>query len=273
MATTDALEKSIEGSRPVELYTFVQGSDQFFYTSAEGTVSFLGTDYLPLSIKRGNPVQSREQKSTQLVLTAPAVSDIATPFIPVQPSVEMTVSIQRIQPDETPSLSTSILMFEGFVSSVAFKDEIAEFRCIPFNELFTREIPRFQYQGLCNHVLYDTRCKVNKALFQHSGAVLSVDGNQIQISGLPTTNLPFIGGYIEIPGVGQPRLVLDQVGDVVTILIPFTQDVVGVTIDAFQGCDHTATVCAQKFNNILNYGGFPFVPTVNPFQQTQITKE
>jgi len=272
MATLSELEKSIESSRPVELYTFTIGAQNFLFTSAEGIVTFGGTDYAPLPVKRSNPTQSKEQRSTALRITLPSDSDPARPYIAVQPSEQMTVIIQRIQPDAVPG-GTSIIMFDGFVSSVSFEDETAELRCIPFNELFTREIPRFQYQGLCNHVLYDARCKVVAGSFKHSGTVLGVVGTKIQIQGLPTAGLPFIGGYVEIPGGSEQRLILDQTGIEVTILYPFLQDVSGGTLDAFQGCDHTATTCAQKFNNILNHGGHPFVPTINPFNQTQITKE
>ncbi len=36
---------------------------------------------------------------------------------------------------------------------------------------------------------------------------------------------------------------------------------VGDTFDAFVGCDkHVLTGCRDKFNNVFNYGGFPFVP-------------
>jgi uncharacterized phage protein (TIGR02218 family) len=272
MATLDTIEKSIESSRPVELYTFIQGTRIFLQTSAESTVTFNGSDYEPLGgLKRSGTTESREQKTTAVSVTLPTDSDIARPFISIQPSEEMTVEIQRVQPDSVPV--TSIIVFEGYVSSVAFKDEIATFRCIPFNELFGRQIPRFQYQGLCNHVLYDARCKIAAGAFKSSGTVLGVNGREIQIQNLPTAGLPFIGGFLRIPGTNEQRLILDQVSTTVTVLMSFAVDISGGTIDAFQGCDHTAETCARKFDNIINYGGFPFVPIINPFEQTQITKE
>jgi len=272
MATLDEIERSIEGSRPVELYTFTLGPDVFRYTSAEGTVTFAGTDYPSLPLKRTSSTQAKEQKSTAVRITLPATSDPAQPFIAIQPSARMTVSVIRVQPDAVPA-TASIVMFDGFVSSIAFENDKAEMRCIPFNELFTRQIPRFQYQGLCNHVLYDSRCKIVSAGFKHTGTVLSVVGNEVTIQGLPSAGNPFIGGYLEIPGASEQRLILDQVGTTVTVLFPFKQVISGGSMDAFQGCDHTAETCAQKFGNILNYGGFPFVPVINPFNQTQLTKE
>jgi len=31
------------------------------------------------------------------------------------------------------------------------------------------------------------------------------------------------------------------------------------------GCDHSVSTCAARFDNLANYGGFPFIPTKNPF--------
>jgi len=272
MATFDELEQSVELSRPVEVYDFVIGSDQYRYTSAEGTVTASGVDYTPVPLKRGNPVQSREQKTTALTITLPSDDAAVTPFIAIQPSSRMLITIRRVQLDSVPAVT--IVVFEGYVASIAFRGETAELRCIPFNELFTREMPRFQYQGLCNHVLYDGGCTLAAGgAFKHSGSVLGVTGRDVNVQSLPTSGDPFVGGYLEIPGGSEQRLIVAQSGTIVTLLMTFRANISGGTIDAFFGCDHTPETCSQKFSNIINYGGFPFVPTVNPFEQVQITKE
>jgi len=274
MSTLDQLEVSVETSRPVELYTFTMGASTWKFTSAEGDVTFNSITYSPIAIKRGSTTQSKEQKSTVLTISLPTLEEVVAQFISIQPSDTLNVTIQRIQPDAVPA-TTSIMMFQGYVSSVSFKDELAEMRCIPFNELFSRQVPRFQYQGLCNHVLYDSRCKASEGSFKHSGTALTVSGGGtvIEVQALPTSGTPFVGGYLQIPGGSEERLIIAQTSIAVTILYPFKANVAGGTVDAFQGCDHTAVTCAQKFSNILNYGGFPFVPTINPFSKSQLMKE
>ena len=42
--------------------------------------------------------------------------------------------------------------------------------------------------------------------------------------------------------------------------------VVGQDVDVFAGCDHTVDTCDQKFDNVINYGGWPYVPSKNPFE-------
>ena len=40
---------------------------------------------------------------------------------------------------------------------------------------------------------------------------------------------------------------------------------VGDTIYLYPGCDRTLATCTAKFGNSANFGGFPFIPTKNPF--------
>jgi uncharacterized phage protein (TIGR02218 family) len=273
MSTLSELEVSIEASRPIELYEFQLSGTTYRRTSSEGTVTFNGVDYAPLAIKRTSYQEAKEQRSTAVTVTIPTSDEIAANFIAVQPSYIMNVTIYRIQPNSVP-VNASLIMFDGYVSSVAFKNEICEMRCIPNNELFNREMPRFSYQGLCNHILYDSGCGVSEGSYQHSGKVLGVTDNVLlTIQSLPTTGSPFIGGYVSLPDGSEKRLIIDQSGTQVRILYPFKQTVSGGTVYAYQGCDHSVQTCAQKFNNVLNYGGFPFVPSINPFNKQQLTKE
>jgi uncharacterized phage protein (TIGR02218 family) len=236
-------------------------------------VTFNGTDYSPLPIKRTAWQESRENKSNTITITLPTDDEISANFLGIQPSALMDVQVLRIQAQAVPA-TASLIMFEGYVASAAFKDQICEFKCVPHNEVFFRTMPRFNYQGLCNHVLYDSRCGVLAGSYKYSGKVLGVTNEvDISIQALPTTGTPFVGGYLQIPDGSEQRLIISQTGTTVKILYPFKQSISGTTVDVYQGCDHTAETCAQKFGNILNYGGFPFVPSVNPFNKQQLTKE
>ena len=39
----------------------------------------------------------------------------------------------------------------------------------------------------------------------------------------------------------------------------------GQKVRLYPGCQHTLTICATRFNNLENYGGYPFIPLDNPF--------
>ena len=40
---------------------------------------------------------------------------------------------------------------------------------------------------------------------------------------------------------------------------------IGDAIYLYPGCDRTLNTCHAKFGNSANFGGFPFIPTKNPF--------
>lgn len=45
---------------------------------------------------------------------------------------------------------------------------------------------------------------------------------------------------------------------------------IGSVVLAYAGCDKSNSTCATKFNNIVNFGGFPYIPNTNPFVGTII---
>lgn len=54
--------------------------------------------------------------------------------------------------------------------------------------------------------------------------------------------------------------------DTVSVHIPFRVATVGSSINVYAGCPHSIDFCNRKFLNAVNFGGFPQVPTNNPFQ-------
>jgi len=187
----------------------------------------------------------------------------------------MDLVVSRIHDMMSPA--SQILMFRGFVTAAAFDDEICTLSLKPFNELFQREMPRQTYQGLCNHVHYDGRCKIveSSAPNRFTGIVISQtnNGEVINIAGLgavadnKSPGQAFKGGFVRLLDSSDFRMVLDQQGDDLTLLLPFRNSVLGTDVVVQRGCDRSLTTCREKFDNVINYGGFPHVPTVNPFGQ------
>jgi hypothetical protein len=284
------LENSRERSRPADLYRFDYGSEVFRFTSSEDAIEFSGATYEPLQIRRGSPtLNPREQRSQKMQLSAPAAIRPFSDFTAVQPARKLQCNITRIQLDESqlgfgspegsplyPSPANPIrphvgfVIFEGYITSIAFEGQTCKIDMNPDSEQFNREVPRYKYQSLCNHVLYDAECAVDKNLFKQSGLVNSVSGNQISVGGFTGTS--FTGGYVQNLAGTDYRMIIEHSGDVFTLLLPFSENPLGTTLTAFQGCAHDVTTCLNKFNNVDNFGGFPFVPTKNPFEQNAFAK-
>lgn len=71
---------------------------------------------------------------------------------------------------------------------------------------------------------------------------------------------------------------MDNINNLVTLPQSFIDLKVGDAVTLLHGCDHARLGdCKNKFNNVVNYGGMDFIPTVNPFtdlaakNQAQIT--
>lgn len=275
--TYDAFADTIEDSRPVEVYRFVQGGVVFDFTSAEDEVIVDGVTYEPETISRGRIAQSPTDRNNTLQVTVPSSNAFVSRFKASVPASRASVTIKRVQRGDFPG-PESITIYEGFVASVAFENELSEavIACKPVESASSRAIPRFSYQSLCNNVLFDDNCKVDDtdSRWRLTAVVSAQSGATITVPGAGAFGADWwVGGFVEIDGGDDLRLVVAQSGNDLTLLLPFPASAVGRTVTAFAGCDHTIETCDTKFDtpedtdsNVINYGGFAFVPTRNPYQ-------
>jgi uncharacterized phage protein (TIGR02218 family) len=271
MTYTAKEQSEIEGS-PVELYEFKLAGQVFRSTSQSEPVTFDGFVYLPAPIKRNNPKLSKERSGVQLLVTVPTSADVAQEYIDIVPTAKMSLTIFRQHRTDTPTPQT-ITFWKGFITNVSYKDEIAEMTCEPIQSLFAREIPRQVYSGLCNHVLFDTGCRVSRVSFSDVVEVtaISTSGDVLTLDSLstarPADTTFYDGGFVERAN-GDKRLILEYTfaTDEVRILLPFDGLAVGEDVTARAGCAHDITTCRDKFNIVPNFGGFPWSPNTNPFE-------
>ena len=263
-----AEETSIEGGAPVELYEFVVGGDLFFFTTGEDEITIASTTYTPTSIRRSEILVGPEQRTDIVSVEVPAENPFAKKYVDIVPGSKASLTIKRVHRFDT--TDETIVMFKGVVRSVAFTREgtQAQIAVIPLTGGMSRSMPRFHYSSLCNHVLYDSRCKVIENDFRFQGTVSVISGNDITVPGVGASVAnPATAGFVRVGNVDF-RLVLSQATDVLTLLLPFPSSLVsvGTAVDVFAGCDHTIQVCKSQFNIVVNFGGYAFVPLRNPFE-------
>lgn len=275
----DTFESSVEASRPVELYRIVQGGSTWEITDADREVTVASLTYLPESVERAQIEQGPEDEKAVLNVTLRADHPFARRFAPSTPGSLATITIQRYQYGDgaTPEVIT---IYEGRVSSVSFEEDetVAVLACIPEQAATSRPIPRFTYQNLCNHVLYDGGCKVDEtdSRFRLTALVTAFDPatNTATVAGAGAFGADWwVGGFMEINGGDDVRMILSQTGNDLQLLLPFPTPIVGSSVTILAGCDHTIETCDDKFDtpedpqsNVINYGAFAFVPLKNPYQ-------
>lgn len=268
-------EESVDASQPVEVIRFVLGGLEFNFTSGEDDITVDGVDYSATAIRRGKIVQTSEERADTLQITVPNDNTFASLYVDIVPSAVAVVEVRRVQ--RLDGALESVLLFSGEVSSVKFTQDatIATITCEPLESGGRRLIPRYTFRAMCNHILYDERCKVDSTdpSFRHSGTVTSITGNSIEVSGASGFADGFFdGGYVEVSSGNDVRLIISHVGNTLQMLLPFAEDRLNAAVVVLAGCDHTPNDCNGKFftsedltSNLINYGGFPFVPTRNIF--------
>jgi uncharacterized phage protein (TIGR02218 family) len=205
------------------------------------------------------------------VVTVAGDNSVATQFIDSVPGTAATLKIERIQRPDGPGFEV-VTIFNGKIASVAFQKSgrEAKIKVVPLVSAQSKPVPNHTYQSLCNHVLYDDLCQVDDtdpSFRLSTAAVTAVSGNTITVTGADAHGDGYYtGGFVEAAGAVDRRLILDQTGTVLTLLLPFTSSPLSTNVTVFAGCDHSIATCKSKFNIVINFGGFAWVPSKNVFE-------
>jgi uncharacterized phage protein (TIGR02218 family) len=259
-------ENSQQDGRPVELYEFSLGATVWRYNDQEGSYTYSGQPYVYRNIKRGRPASAVQEKRHELLVELPSDDPVASRFIGIVPAEPMLLTITRLHRDDPDQEGLIIWKARVLGASYSESGALAKLRTVTYESAFSRPIPRYKFQGQCNHVLYDARCAVDKDLHKFEGTVSGVVGTTITVPGLEAAEGSgwAVPGYVEFGT--DFRIVIAPDGDDLTLLLNFENSVVGEDVIVYAGCDHWIKGdCLNKFNNTINHGGFPFVSTRNPF--------
>lgn len=271
--TYDAIETSAEGGSPVEVFEFVAGATTYYYTSAIDTQTLGAQVYTPVAgLQRGETLEGPDKRENDFSILLPTTNPVAQIFVGVLPGYRVGVTVKRFHRNDTPTPEV-VQVFDGYVQGASFSKadgKVCELTSRTVIASRGRMIPRRTFASSCGHVLYDeSTCQVDDtdpAFRASSLSVVSQVGAILTVSSGLSGTYPdafMQGGYVEVIGAADFRLIIDHTGNVVTLQQPFS--VLPSTVNVYAGCAHTVAVCSSKFDNVLRYGGFPFVPTKNPY--------
>ncbi len=268
--TYSTYENSVQLGTPVELYEFTQGLSRWFYISGRNEVVRLGNTYTPSSISRDRLKQSTDVFKNGVRLSFPRTNEFASQFLGFPPEELTTVTILRGHWGD-PDAEYQVY-WKGRVIAAKVSGSQIDIECEPIYSSLRRPGLRAKFELTCRHVLYGRGCTLNRELFRLDGTVLSIIGGlNVQVSGSGAFPAGyFTGGLLEIPTTGSARFVVGHAGDVVTLTRPLPELTGSMAVALFPGCDHTKATCLAKFNNLDNFGGFPWIPKTNPFGGSSI---
>lgn len=132
------------------------------------------------------------------------------------------------------------------------------------------------YSPSCSAILGDSRCKKSLASFTWNATITQVTSRaKFKSTDLGGVAGYFTGGEVLFTSGGNHTLrmeIKEYIPGEVTLALPMPNNItVGDTITIKAGCDKTAATCKAKFNNLINFRGFPDIPGLDAMLQTSGT--
>lgn len=264
-----AIESSVQQGAPVELYQVFQGAKRWYYCTGEQPVTYQSIDYTPYPIRRDRIKQSTDVFKNSIRLTFPRDNDFASQFIGFAP--EDVTSITVLRGHYTDTAGEFITYWKGRVQSAKATDSQVELECEPIYTSIRRPGLRAKFEYGCRHALYGHGCGVGREAYKLEGLVLDlVGGLNVTVQGASLFPDGYFTGGILVSDDAASRFIVGHVGAVVTVSRPINSLAAGQNARLYPGCDHLRTTCESKFNNLDNFGGFPWIPSRNPFDGSSI---
>lgn len=237
-----------------ELYEFNRGGSAWYYTNGLDSITFGGHTYSPEIISYGRINITEEVYKSPITISISTSSAVVVDLVNTFNPYSCTLRIWR---DDS-------LWWAGRVVLHSIKSSNTELQCESIYSSVKRIGVRNKFERLCRYNLYSTDCGVDKSLYAVINAeVTVVSGRDLTIPGVAGTDATYKLGMILFGG--KYTTVLKRVSDVFTVT-----NQIGISngdhVTIYRGCNHTTDDCLNQFDNIINFGGFPFLPPSNIFE-------
>jgi len=261
-------ETSIDTAQPIELYEFTYGINKHRYCTAPDTIVYGGYEWLSSQISRQTILVGGNTRTTQLILNVPRDFYIAQQFKSSQPATHIYIKIYKLH--RTDTAQEAIIEWVGRVMSAKWGNSGATITCESVYASIERNARIRRYSITCPFQLYGEGCKVSMTNYGVDATLSSVSGITLVSDAFATKpNGWFIGGFVlwydVVNKLHFRRFITAHSGNQITIQQQINGLIAGEQIKAYAGCNKLITTCKDKFNNIENYGGFPWTPSKNPF--------
>jgi len=273
LAHLDALRAGDGRSLVADLYTFMLRTGTVLaYTNADVPITWNGYTYLSdgilvdgLRFKCTAGLDVDHQQITIAAREADTVSGV--PFLQaLRIGVFDGCEIRRERAFLTAWNNApvgAVILFRGRIGTI---DKIGRTEAeITVNSdlvLLDLDMPRNLYTPNCLHVLYDSGCGLDKEAFGADGTVGAGSGRTvINWSGSSEVYKQGTLSFTTGTSSGLTATIKDATSSSLTLGYPLPDaPALGDGFTVYQGCDHTQATCTTKFNNLLHFRGFPYVP-------------
>lgn len=274
-------ENSTDLSKPLFFYEFIYNDSPggaYRYVASQSRVIAGGRAWTPRAIVHTEiTTQGNLDKQTVTIKTGKDI-DLTPLFIVGPPSRVVKANIYRTHE----GMTDLQLEWTGRVLNGKWAGAEAEFACEPiFTSLVTNGLRR-KYQRGCPHTLYGRSCGASQLAHTERGVVTAVANSltvQVQMNGgeIGMTAENITGGIFRVTladGITEIRAITSAVAQgnrywTLGLISQVSNVAAGQSVSISMGCPHTFEACRDTFQNVVNFGGCPNIPTKNPFNANQ----
>lgn len=261
-----------------DLYTFtLAGGNVRRWTSASVPILCNGLLYnTGPTIKDGGTKQAVGLQVDTVEITVSADATTEMNGVPLIKFIQMRgldgslVMIERCFAASWPDMMTlgpvggSIIRHKGRLTDVKTTAAQATITVSSWLELLDVDMPADVYQASCGNTLYDNRCGIDRALYAAVGAIDGASSLTVLDTNLAAASGTYALGSISFnsgPNTGLRRTVKVQAGGIISLVAPLIEaPAIGDGFTIWPGCNLMKTTCGDKFNNLENFRGQPFIP-------------
>ncbi len=254
-------------SRPVELYHFQTGNNDFYFTSSDKSVTHNGIVWNPQTIARSNIRLSNDLKRSDLVLRIAQENPMRDYFFYRGVLREMTLTVYRLQVVE----DLSEVSFSGTIGIFDVKNELEiEVTFQQIGAIALKNSQRYTYSYKCNHDQYSEKCGLDLDLESSPVTVTEITTKYIKIVDNGEPDQFFQTGTIwyDKGSLREKRYITkdDNTTDVgfriLSLDLSFNNALLTDSFSAARGCRNNSDVC-KDIGNFENYLGFEWIPEDN----------
>ena len=262
-------ESSRSKAKPYYLYfiRYGAGANEFYaFTNNEFPVINNGVTYVVRQITHGDISTTGTLDKSTTDLMTPKTNELFELFRVYPPSYRVQLTIMKGHYGDPANEVKTI--WSGRILNMQVRGSECTFSCEPIVTTMKRLGLRRNWQYGCPHPLYLGGCFANKNAVKRTATVAAISGADLTLATDWNGSIPvdkYIGGFIEIPAATvSARTILRVAGNVLTIAGSMSGLSTGATVAIYPGCAHNMEDCKGVHNNIVNFGGQPWIPTDNP---------